>query len=146
MFKLCAPWAPRSLTDYHKSPQKEACSDFLSLFNKLIMKTFCHVSSMGMKHGSITLNCRQKLNGMASPYFSSEAAASAGELMATVFGGKNVRRRSDFGRHYATHSLRSAQTLKTVRKRFRRVQPQVLQHNGRPHTPLKTYEEITELG
>jgi len=85
MFKLCAPRAPQSLTDYHKTPQKEASSDFLSRFKKLMMKTFCYVSSMGMKHGSITLNCRQKLNGMASPYFSPEATASAGELMATVF-------------------------------------------------------------
>jgi hypothetical protein len=85
MFKLCAPWAPRSLTDYHKTPQKEVCSDFLSRFQKLMMKAFCHVSSPGMKHGSVTLNCSQKVNGMALPFFPSEATASAGELMATVF-------------------------------------------------------------
>jgi hypothetical protein len=94
MFKLCVPWAPRSLTDYHKTLQKEVCSNFLSRFKKLMMKAFCHVSLLGMKHWSITLNCRQEVNGMSLPIFSSETTASAGELMATVFGGENGCRRS----------------------------------------------------
>jgi hypothetical protein len=73
-----APWVPRRLTDYHKTLQKEVCADLLSRFKKLLMKAFCHVSSLGMKRGSVTLNCRQKVNGM-------EATASAGELMVIVF-------------------------------------------------------------
>jgi len=77
MFKVCAPRVPQCLTDYHKTLQKAVCSDLLSRFKKLMMKAFCHVSSMGMKHGSITLNCRQKVNEMTSPIFSSEATASA---------------------------------------------------------------------
>ena len=54
--KVCDRWVPRSLTDYHKT---EVCSDSLAHY-ELLMKAFCGGSSLGMKHGSITLKRRQK--------------------------------------------------------------------------------------
>jgi hypothetical protein len=48
-------------------------SDLLSRFTGLMLKDFCHRSSLGMKHGSLTLNRRQKdshCNGITQ--FSSE--------------------------------------------------------------------------
>jgi len=57
--KVCDRWVPRSLTDYHKTVRKEVCSDSLAHY-ELLMKGFCGGSSLGMKHGSITLNRRQK--------------------------------------------------------------------------------------
>jgi len=57
--KVCDRWVPRSLADYHKTVRKEVCSDSLAHY-ELMMKAFCCGSSLGMKHGSITLNRRQK--------------------------------------------------------------------------------------
>jgi hypothetical protein len=54
-----------------------------------MVKAFHHGSSSGMKHGSITLTCRQTVNGMASYNFSSEEVVKvtppAEQVKATVF-------------------------------------------------------------
>jgi len=60
--KVCDNWVPRSLADYHKTVRKEECSDSLSHY-ELMMIAFCGVSSLGMKHGSITLKRRQQKVG-----------------------------------------------------------------------------------
>jgi hypothetical protein len=65
---VCAVWVPGNLTDYHKPVRKDVGS------NLLMVKAFCHALSMGMKHGSITLNGRQKRQSVEwhNPTFSVE--------------------------------------------------------------------------
>jgi hypothetical protein len=63
---MCARWVPRSITNCDKTVQKEVCSDLLSHY-EADGEAFRHGSSLGMKHGSITLTHRQK--GMASSKF-----------------------------------------------------------------------------
>jgi hypothetical protein len=84
--KVYACWVPRSLTDYHKTVWKEVCSYLLSHY-KADGKSFCHSSSLGMKHGSITFNRRQKVqcHHPASQKNKFKATPSAGKVMATDF-------------------------------------------------------------
>jgi hypothetical protein len=58
--KICAARVPLTLTDHYKTVRR------------LMVKSFCHGSPLGMKYGSITLNSRDKVSGMTQSNFSSE--------------------------------------------------------------------------
>lgn len=57
--KVCSCLVPRHKTDCCQELRKEVLSGML-FFKRLRMKAFCHRSSLGIKYGSITLNCRRK--------------------------------------------------------------------------------------
>jgi hypothetical protein len=58
--EVCARWV-RSLTNYHKLCGKRFVH-ICSSITRLRVNAFCNRSSLGMKHGAITLNCIQKDN------------------------------------------------------------------------------------
>jgi hypothetical protein len=55
--KVCTSWVARSQTYYQKTVQEEVCTDLLSC-DEADGVTLGHRLSLGLKHGSINLNCR----------------------------------------------------------------------------------------
>jgi hypothetical protein len=70
---------------------RKRCVRISSSVTRLMVEAFCHRLSWGMKHESITWNCRQKtVIGMASLNFSLEEEVDgfplSWKIMATIFG------------------------------------------------------------
>lgn len=156
--KVCAKWVPRQLTDAMKEQRVEASTELLRLhsddntFLKRIVtgdETWVHHYEPESKRRS--MEWRHSYSPRKKKF---KSQPSAGKVMATVFWDYQGVILVDFMPKGTTiNSDAYIATLNKLKNRLRRCRPNLnmdgvlLQHdNARPHTSLRTRQEITRHG
>jgi hypothetical protein len=156
--KLCDRWVPRMLTGNHKEQNLQACADLLEWYEFLgddfldsIVtgdETWVHHYKPESKQQS--MEWRHKNSPTKK---SSQDRTSTGKVMCLVFWDrKGVILVGFLEQDLTINAARYVETLKKLKSRIARVQPEkkehvLLQHdNARPHTALLTRECTAKLG
>lgn len=156
--KVCSRWVPRRLTDDHKDQRRTICAELLARYeadgdnflSNIVTgdETWIHHFEAETKRQSMEWH---HTNSPSKKKF--KAVPSAGKVMATVFWDSEGVILFDVLPHGGTiNSEVYCATLRKLKKRFQRVRRHknanellILHDNARPHTSLRTREELTKL-
>ncbi|CAI6357430.1 unnamed protein product [Macrosiphum euphorbiae] len=155
--KICARWVPKMLTEEMKQNRVEICRQLLLRFDRE-RENFLNIIVTGDESWVHHYDPENKRQSMEFRHKTSPAPkkfkvqASAGKVMLTVFWDSKGLIHTEYLEKGSTiNSIRYIETLKRLKKRIKRVRPnltQLLLHhdNARPHCSRATMTAIESLG